>query len=95
MKNSQPQALAAHKEPPLHVIRERYYSALSDAEVDKNGLAIEGSFNFDYVDVSNTQSLSRIVSVKTTTSASSATLVNITLGSSQGTRRLQSAYVLA
>ncbi|KAF8954804.1 P-loop containing nucleoside triphosphate hydrolase protein [Flammula alnicola] len=65
---------------------------MGEAEKDKNGLVIEGTFDFGFVDPLNIQDRARTATIKTSQPFSNSTLLDIKLASSQGTRRMESAF---
>lgn len=82
----------AHIKSDRHQSREsftRYRSALEDAEADKNGVTIEGNFDFDFVDPATAQGgVHTYVSIITSAVHSRCVLSELRLASSQGTRTI-------
>ena len=65
----------------------KYKAALDEAEKDKNGVSIEGLFDFDFVDPAvGAMGLQSTVTIKTSLPFSKSVLVEAKLASSQGAR---------
>jgi len=65
----------------------KYKAALDEAEKDKNGVSIEGIFDFDFVDPAvGALGLQSTVTIKTSLPFSKSVLVEAKLASSQGAR---------
>ena len=65
----------------------KYKAALDAAEKDKNGVLIEGTFDFDFVDPAvGAMGLQSTMTIKTSLPFSKSVLVQGKLASSQGTR---------
>ena len=65
----------------------KYKAALDEAEKDKNGVSIEGTFDFDFVDPAvGAMGLQSTVTIKTSLPFSKSVLVEGKLASSQGAR---------
>ena len=65
----------------------KYKAALDEAEKDKNGVSIEGIFDFDFVDPAmGAMGLQSTMTIKTSLPFSKSVLVEAKLASSQGAR---------
>jgi helicase MOV-10 len=65
----------------------KYKAALDEAEKDKNGVSIQGTFDFDFVDPAvGAMGLQSTVAIKTSLPFSKSVLVEAKLASSQGAR---------
>ncbi|CAA7269336.1 unnamed protein product [Cyclocybe aegerita] len=86
----------AHIKTRNHVRREsfaKYKTAVDDAEKDKNGVGIEGSLDFGFVEPAVARDGMKLTTTITTSQPfSSSVLVEVKLASSQGTPRTASPF---
>lgn len=86
-----------HVEGRKHQSREtftRYKSAIEEAETDKNGVSVEGEFDFGFIEPSEaTHGVKRTATVSTSVPRCKCVVTGIRLASSQGQWRVGSAYV--
>ncbi|KAF5322682.1 hypothetical protein D9619_001136 [Psilocybe cf. subviscida] len=74
----------------------RYKSAVEEAEADKNGVSLEGEFDFGFVEPNEAvHGAKRTATVSTTVPKCRCVLTEIRLASSQGQRRVVSAFSVA
>ncbi|KDR68388.1 hypothetical protein GALMADRAFT_78731 [Galerina marginata CBS 339.88] len=74
----------------------KYRNAIEEAEADKNGVVVEGVFDFDVVDPAAARVGKEIIAtVKTAVPSSRCVLLEVKLASAQGNRRGGSAFSAA
>lgn len=72
----------------------KYASAVQEAESDKNGVVVEGEFDFGFIDPhEEIHGAKKTATVSTTVPKCRCLLMELRLASSQGQRRVASAYV--